>query len=53
MDQEAFNAFVYNDASANYAHREHLKKPKLSFIGIGLATSYYKNCVSFIVSANI
>ncbi len=57
MAQEAFNAFVYNDASANYAHREHLKKPKLRAIGIGLATSYYndyyKNGVSFIVSANI
>lgn len=57
MAQEAFNAFVYNDASANYAHREHLKKIKLRTIGIGLATTnfngYYKNGVSFIVSANV
>ena len=57
MAQEAFKQFVYEDAQANYAHRDDLMNTSLKTIGIGLATTYYNgytsNGVSFIVSTNL
>lgn len=57
MAQDAFNVFVYNDASANFAHRDQLKDKDLRTFGIGLATTYYngyyKNGISFIVSTDL
>lgn len=57
MAQEAFKKFVYEDAQANFAHRDDLKSASLKTIGIGLATtyynSYYPNGVTFIVSTNL
>ena len=57
MAQEAFKQFVYEDAQANFAHRDDLKSTSLKTIGIGLATTYYNsydpNGVTFIVSTNL
>ncbi|QYN55933.1 hypothetical protein GYM69_01635 [Lactobacillus panisapium] len=57
MAQEAFKQFVYEDAQANFAHRDDLKSASLKTIGIGLATTYYNsydsNGVTFIVSTNL
>ena len=56
MAQQAFDQFINNDASANYAHRNHLKDPMLKYFGIGLAMThsngYYVNGVTFVVSAD-
>ena len=52
MAQEAFKQFVYEDASANFAHRNHLKQASLNTFSIGLATTKYNgyttNGVTFI-----
>lgn len=56
MAQQAFDQFINDDASANYAHRNHLKRTMLKHFGIGLAMThsngYYVNGVTFVVSAD-
>lgn len=56
MAQQAFDLFINKDASANFAHRNHLKDPMLKYFGIGLAMThsngYYVNGVAFVVSAD-
>lgn len=52
MAQEAFNQFVYNDAAANYGHREALRDNNMKRLCVGLASTtnngYYKNGVAFV-----
>ena len=56
MAQQAFDQFINDDASANYAHRNHLKRTMLKHFGIGLAMThsngYYVNGVAFVVSTD-
>ena len=57
MAESAFNKFVYRDANAGYAHRDHLKMPSLRTFGIGLGVTHfngdYTNGVCFVVASNI
>ena len=56
MAQDAFRKFVYEDAKAGNAHRDHLKKPNLENFGIGLGVSHYNgynsNAICFVVSTS-
>ena len=56
MAQEAFNNFVFYDESANFAHRDHLKRKSCTSFGLGLASThkngFYVNGVSFVVVTN-
>ncbi|AWM73527.1 hypothetical protein DKL56_02995 [Lactobacillus apis] len=56
MAQEAFNNFVFYDGSANFAHRDHLKRRSCTSFGLGLASThkngFYVNGVSFVVVTN-
>lgn len=56
MAQDAFRKFVYEDAKAGNAHRDHLKKPNLGNFGIGLGVSHYNeynsNAICFVVSTS-
>ncbi|RMC50037.1 hypothetical protein F5ESL0263_03195 [Lactobacillus sp. ESL0263] len=56
MAQEAFNNFVFYDGSANFAHRDHLKRRSCTSFGLGLASThkngFYENGVSFVVVTN-
>ena len=56
MAQEAFNNFVFYDGSANFAHRDHLKRRSCTSFGLGLASThkngFYVNGVSLVVVTN-
>ncbi|MBP2057128.1 hypothetical protein J2Z60_000290 [Lactobacillus colini] len=56
MAKDAFNTFVYNDASANWGHRDTLKSTDLKTLTVSLAMThnngYYKNGVAIVGVGN-